>query len=153
MTNLHVTVAMALPDLLDASVIDMACFLDPHTPQLHKHAIDLMGPNTDQRSFAYLRCLLGPPFTDDKHQPTWSGLSAAVPPWLCTIYIELLCKIDSASTILSLQYLPADFLNWDDALRICEEHKVFNTVGGHSTGEVNPKPCLRRWRCSVGAFW
>jgi vacuolar protein sorting-associated protein 8 len=122
------TVAMALPDLLNASVIDTAHFLDRHAPQLHERAIDSMESDADHRRFAYLRCLLGPPSPDDEHPATRSGPSATVPPRLRTVYIALLCKIDPAGAIPSLQYLPAEFLEWDDALRICEEHEVFDAV-------------------------
>ena len=126
--DLRATVATALPDLLNASVIDTARFLDRHAPQLHERAIDSMGSDADHRRFAYLRCLLSPPSADDEHPTSRSGPSAGVPPRLRSMYVALLCKIDPASTIPSLKYLPAEFLKWDDALRICEEHEVFDAV-------------------------
>jgi vacuolar protein sorting-associated protein 8 len=157
--DLRATIAMALPDLLDASVIDTARFLDRHAPQLHERAIDSMGPEADHRRFAYLRCLLGPPSTDDEHWPARSGPSAAVPPRLRTTYIALLCKIDPASAIPSLQYLPAEFLEWDDALRICEEHEVFDAVVWALNWRGKPKAALgkveafgRRLSATVGGL-
>ncbi|KAH9972466.1 Golgi CORVET complex core vacuolar protein 8-domain-containing protein [Lactifluus volemus] len=128
--DLRATVAMALPDLLGASVIDTARFLDRHAPQLHERAIDSMGSDADHRRFAYLHCLLGPPSADDdddddEHPPLRSGPSAAVPPRLRNAYVALLCEIDPASAIPSLRYLSLpEYLEWDEALRICEEHEV-----------------------------
>jgi vacuolar protein sorting-associated protein 8 len=164
--DLRATVAMALPDLLGASVIDTARFLDRHAPQLHERAIDSMGSDADHRRFAYLRCLLGPPSTDDddddddEHPPLRSGPSAAVPPRLRTAYVALLCEIDPASVIPSLRYLsPPEYLEWDEALRICEEHEVFDAVVWALDWRGRPKAAMdkveafeRRLSAAVGGI-
>ena len=140
--DLRATVAEALPDLLHCSVIDTARFLDSHVSQLHEDAIDLMMSNTDHERFAYLRCLLGPPSLDDE-QPL-PGPSTGIPPRLRRMYIELLCKIEPTNAIPSLQYLPPEFLEWDEALRTCEEQEVFDTVVWALNWRGDPKAALQK---------
>ncbi|KAI9452233.1 Golgi CORVET complex core vacuolar protein 8-domain-containing protein [Lactarius psammicola] len=140
--DLRATVAGALPDLLHFGIIDTARFLDRHVPQLHEDAIDLMKSNTNHERFAYLRCLLGPPSLDDEH--TRPGPSTGVPPRLRQRYIELLCKIEPTSAIPSLQYLPAEFLEWDKALQTCEEQEVFDAVVWALNWRGNPKAALQK---------
>jgi hypothetical protein len=140
--DLKTTVAGALPDLLHLGVIDTARFLDRHVPQLHEDAIDLMKSNNNHERFAYLRCLLGPPSLDDE-QPQ-QGPSTGVPPRLRRMYVELLCKIEPTSVIPSLQYLPAEFLEWDEALRTCEEQEVFDAVVWALNWRGNPKAALQK---------
>ena len=93
--DLQATVAASLPDLLNASVINTARFLDHHAPQLHECAMESMGSDADHKRFAYLRSLLGPPTTDDEEQSE-SGPLAGVPPRLRQTYVALLCKVDPA---------------------------------------------------------
>ena len=141
--DLQATVAASLPDLLNASVINTARFLDHHAPQLHECAMESMGSDADHKRFAYLRSLLGPPTTDDEEQSE-SGPSAGVPPRLCQTYVALLCKVDPASVIPSLRYLPADFLEWDDALRTCEDEGVFDAVVWGLDWRGSPKAALNK---------
>jgi vacuolar protein sorting-associated protein 8 len=50
-------------------------------------------------------------------------------PQLRNAYVALLCEVDPASAIPSLRYLsPPEYLEWDEALRICIEHEVFDAV-------------------------
>jgi hypothetical protein len=141
--DLQATVAASLPDLLNASVIDTARFLDHHAPQLHERTMESMGSDADHKRFAYLRCLLGPPTADDEEQ-SGSGPSAGVPPRLRQIYVALLCKVDPASVIPSLRYLPAEFLEWDDALRTCEDEGVFDAVVWGLDWRGSPKAALNK---------
>ena len=141
--DLQATVAASLPDLLNASVINTARFLDHHAPQLHECAMESMGSDADHKRFAYLRSLLGPPTTDDEEQSE-SGPSAGVPPRLRQTYVALLCKVDPASVIPSLRYLPADFLEWDDALRTCEDEGVFDAVVWGLDWRGSPKAALNK---------
>lgn len=141
--DLRSTVAASLPDLLNASIINTAYFLDHHTPQLHDRAMESMGSDADHKGFAYLRCLLGPPSTDDEEQSR-SGPSAGVPPRLRQKYVALLCKVDPGSVIPSLRYLPADFLEWDDALRTCEDEGVFDAVVWGLDWRGSPKAALNK---------
>ncbi|KAF8265529.1 Golgi CORVET complex core vacuolar protein 8-domain-containing protein [Lactarius quietus] len=141
--GLRTTVADALPDLLHFSVIDTARFLDRHVPQLHDVTINLIISNMAHERFAYLRCLLGPPSLDDEQQ-TRPGPSTGVPPRLRRMYIELLCKIEPSNAIPSLQYLPADFLEWDEALRTCEEQEVFDAVVWALNWRGNPSAALQK---------
>jgi hypothetical protein len=141
--DLYATVAASLPDLLNASFINTAQFLDRHAPQLHERAMESMGSDVDHKRFAYLRCLLGPPSEDDEEQSR-SGPSAGVPPRLRQIYVELLCTVDPASVIPSLRYLPADFLEWDDALRTCEDEGVFDAVVWGLDWRGSPKAALKK---------
>ena len=141
--DLQATVAASLPDLLNASVINTARFLDHHAPQLHECAMESMGSDADHKRFAYLRSLLGPPTTDDEEQSE-SGPSAGVPPRLRHTYVALLCKVDPASVIPSLRYLPADFLEWDDALRTCEDEGVFDAVVWGLDWRGSPKAALNK---------
>jgi hypothetical protein len=145
--DLRSTVAASLPDLLNASVINTALFLDHHAPQLHDRAMESMGSDADHKRFAYLRCLLGPQSTDDEEQSR-SGPSAGVPPRLRQTYVALLCKVDPGSVIPSLRYLPADFLEWDDALRTCEDEGVFDAVVWGLDWRDSPKAALDK----VAAF-
>ena len=145
--DLRSTVASSLPDLLNASVIKTAQFLDQHAPQLHDRAMESMGSDADHKRFAYLRCLLGPPSADDEEQSR-SGPSAGVPPQLRQTYVALLCRVDPASVIPSLRYLPADFLEWDSALRTCEDEGVFDAVVWGLDWRGNPKAALNK----VAAF-
>ena len=140
--DLRATVAEALPDLLHFSVIDTARFLDRHVAQLHEDAIDLMKSNTNHERFAYLHCLLGPPSLDDE-QPR-PGPSTGVPPRLRRMYIELLCKIEPTNAIPSLQYLPTDFLDWNEALQTCEEQEVFDAVVWALNWRGDPKAALQK---------
>ena len=143
--ELRDTVAVALPDLLHFSVIDTARFLDRHVSLLHEDAMDLMVSNTDHERFAYLRCLLGPPSLDDEqHAQARPGPSTGVPPRLRRMYIELLCKIEPTNAIPSLQYLPADYLEWDEALRTCEEQEVFDAVVWALNWRGDPKTALQK---------
>ena len=158
------TVATSLPDLLNASVIDTARFLDRHAPQLHEQAIDSMmtrsSDDADHKCFAYLRCLLGPPSEEDEPEPqphqrqhqgrarSGPGPSAGVSPRLRQLYVALLCKVDPASVIPSLRYLPPDFLEWDDALRTCEDEGVFDAVVWALNWRGSPAAALKK----VGAF-
>ena len=141
--DLQATVAASLPDLLNASVINTARFLDHHAPQLHECAMESMGSDADHKRFAYLRSLLGPPTTDDEEQSE-SGPSAGVPPRLRQTYVALLCKVDPASVIPSLRYLPADFLEWGDALRTCEDEGVFDAVVWGLDWRGSPKAALNK---------
>ena len=140
--DLKTTVAGALPDLLHLSVIDTAHFLDRHVPRLHEDAIDLLN-NTDHERFAYLRCLLSPPSLDDE-QPRPPGPSTGVTPRLRRMYVELLCKIEPTSVIPSLQYLPVEFLEWDEALRTCEDQEVFDAVVWALNWRGNPEAALQK---------
>ncbi|KAH9988437.1 Golgi CORVET complex core vacuolar protein 8-domain-containing protein [Russula compacta] len=154
------TIATSLPDLLNASVIDTARLLNRHAPQLHEQAIDSMmmasSDDADHKCFAYLRCLLGPPSEEDEpeQQPqqyqarSGPGPSAGVSPRLRQLYVALLCKVDPASVIPSLRYLPPDFLEWDDALRTCEDEGVFDAVVWALDWRGSPMGALKK----VGAF-
>ena len=144
--ELRDTVAVTLPDLLHFSIIDTARFLDRHVSLLHEDAMDLMMiSNTDHERFAYLRCLLGPPSLDDEQQQARpGGPSTGVPPRLRRMYIELLCKIEPTNAIPSLQYLPADYLEWDEALRTCEEQEVFDAVVWALNWRGDPKTALQK---------
>ena len=148
--DLRDTVAASLPDLLNASVIDTARFLDHHVPRLHERAIDSIGPDDDLKRFAYLRCLLGPPSADEEPEPEQprSGPSAEVPPRLRQMYVTLLCRVDPAGVIPSLKYLPAgdDFLRWDDALRTCEDEGVLDAVVWALDWRGDPKAALEKVR-------
>ena len=155
--DLITTVAGALPDLLHHSVVDTARFLDRHVPQLHEDAMDLMeSSNDDHERFAYLRCLLGPPSSlDDEQQQASPRLvlpSTGVPKRLRRMYVDLLCKIEPTSVIPALRYLPAgteeeeeeEFLDWDEALRTCEEHEVFDAVVWALDWRGDPKAALQK---------
>jgi vacuolar protein sorting-associated protein 8 len=141
--DLRSTVAESLPDLLNASVINTAQFLDYHAPQLHDHAMESMGSDADHKRFAYLHCLLGPPSADDEEQSR-SGPSASVPLRLRQVYVALLCKVDPASVVPSLRYLPADFLEWDDALQTCEDEGMFDAVVWGLDWRGSPKAALNK---------
>ena len=144
--ELRDTVAVTLPDLLHFSIIDTARFLDRHVSLLHEDAMDLMMiSNTDHERFAYLRCLLGPPSLDNEQQQARpGGPSTGVPPRLRRMYIELLCKIEPTNAIPSLQYLPADYLDWDEALRTCEDQEVFDAVVWALNWRGDPKTALQK---------
>ena len=141
--DLYSTVAESLPELLNASVINTAQFLDHRAPQLHERAMESIGSDADHKRFAYLNCLLGPPSAEEEERSR-SGPSAGVPPRLRQIYVALLCKVDPASVIPSLRYLPADFLDWDDALRTCEDEGVLDSVVWGLDWRGSPKASLNK---------
>lgn len=141
--DLYSTVAGSLPELLNASVINTAQFLDHRAPQFHERAMESMGSDADHKRFAYLHCLLGPPSADDEERSR-SGPSAGVPPRLRQTYVALLCKVDPVSVISSLKYLPVDFLDWDDALRTCEDEGVLDAVVWGLDWRGSPKASLNK---------
>src|SRR5258708_20920074 len=102
-----------------------------------------MGSDADHKRFAYLHCLLGPPSADDEEQSR-SGPSAGVPPRLREVYVAVLCKVGPASVIPSLRYLPADFLEWDDALQTCEDEGMFDAVVWGLDWRGSPKAALNK---------
>jgi len=108
--------------------------------------MESMRSDADHKRFAYLRCLLGPPSADDE-QPR-SGPSEGVPPRLRRLYVALLCKVDPAEVIPFLRHLPVDFLEWDDALRTCEDEGVLDAVVWTLDWRGSPKAALKK----VGAF-
>ncbi|KAI0301028.1 Golgi CORVET complex core vacuolar protein 8-domain-containing protein [Multifurca ochricompacta] len=125
------------------AVVDTARFLNRHAPQHHERAVDSMGSDADHERFTYLHCLLGPSSRDEEHP--LSGPSLGVPPQLRKMYVGLLCKIDPAGVIPSLEYLGAEFLDWEDALRTCEEHEVFDAVVWALNWRGNPGAALKKF--------
>jgi hypothetical protein len=100
--------------------------------------------DADHRRFDYLHSLIGPPSVDDEQAR--SGPSAGVPPRLRQIYVALLCRVEPASVIPSLRYLPAEFLEWDEALRTCEDEGVFDAVVWAHDWRGSPKAALEKVR-------
>ncbi|EIN11934.1 hypothetical protein PUNSTDRAFT_62414 [Punctularia strigosozonata HHB-11173 SS5] len=121
-------VKLALPTFLLSEVSATALLLDKHLPQLHQHAVDLL--DTDEGKFVYLQYLLGPPPADDdmrEHSrpgPPTTKLSKE----LCSLYVELQCRLHPTDTIAALAYLPEDFLDWTETLWTCEDNDVFDAV-------------------------
>jgi hypothetical protein len=64
------------------------------------------------------------------------------------MYVALLCKVDPASVIPSLKYLPPgdDFLKWDDALRTCEDEGALDAVVWALDWRGDPKAALEKVR-------
>lgn len=125
------TISDSLLDLTNVNIMETALFVDTHAPQLHEKALESLGPKGDHARFAYLRYLLAPPRADDGETQVTSrtgGPSTHLSPALRQLYVSLHCQLGSRGVIPALQYLPSDFLDWDEAVRVCEEHESFDAV-------------------------
>lgn len=128
-SDLITTISDSLPDFMQASIINTAFLVDNHAPQLHARALEALGSSTNHKCFAYLHCLLGPPSEEDEGPSSQLGHpSKNVPPTMRQLYLSLQCQIDATNVIPTLQNFPPEFVPWNDIIRICEEHNVFDAV-------------------------
>lgn len=127
------TVVDSLNALLNASVANTAALIDLHLPELHDEALEALGDD-DEKRFAYLHYLLGPPSAIDEVSdwdpppPRRTAPSLHLPPELRELYTTLHCKMNPSQVIDALQYLPSDFLDTSKIIQICEDYSVFDAV-------------------------
>lgn len=130
--ELLATVADSLTSLLDRSISSTAALMDKRSPLLHEQAMKILRERPSCDRFLYLQYLLGSPhsFEDSEYFPhrDKAGPSAQVPMPLRQEYVALLCENDPTMVIHELEYLPPDYLDWTQTVKICEEHAVYDAV-------------------------
>ncbi|KAI0058100.1 hypothetical protein BV25DRAFT_1811403 [Artomyces pyxidatus] len=149
--DLVTTISDSLPELLGASIADTAFLVDKHVPGLHEKALESMTWDVEHMRFAYLHCLLGPAPPDDEYSTSTKragGPSTLIPMALRQLYVSLQCQIDPTGVIPVLKSLPPDFIDWDLALRTCEEREVLDAVVWALNWKGDPAAALSK----VAAF-
>ena len=126
------TLRESLPQLLDINIHHAATLVDEHLPNDHEAAIDALGSNSDQERFMYLQHLLQPHHQHDEDDlvflPRKSSHIPILPPSLRHAFVSLHCRFEPTTLIAAFQHLPPEFLDNSEAIRICEEHEVFDAV-------------------------
>ncbi|KAK0460978.1 Golgi CORVET complex core vacuolar protein 8-domain-containing protein [Desarmillaria tabescens] len=130
-TELVVTIADALPRLLQASIPRTADLLDKHTPDLHSRALESLGSLGDYKRFIYLQYLLGPPRPEDEEYtkiPRRPLSQSHALDDLRRAYIALQCQYHPQDVINVLKYLSPSRLDWPGVVAVCEEREVYNAA-------------------------
>ncbi|CDO69139.1 hypothetical protein BN946_scf185042.g41 [Trametes cinnabarina] len=138
----------SLPSLLRSDICNTAALLDEYIPDAHAAALDALGPDADHGRFLYLQYLLHPFLQkteeDDIPLPRKAGVSPNVPIPLRQAYVAMHCRFDPSGVIPALRSLPRDYVDGDEAVRICEENEVFDAVVWLVDREGDPKGALSR---------
>lgn len=127
------TLEESLPRLLQIDICRTASLLDRRIPDLHEDALSALGPEATHDRFLYLRFLLGSPQSTEDAADSGEllrkgGPSSHVPLPLRLEYLTLLCQQDPSHVSRELAYLPSDFLDQEQVLKTCEEHKVYDAA-------------------------
>ncbi len=126
------TVTNSLDSLLDIDVSSTAALVDKRIPRLHEQVMQVLRGRTSHDRFVYLRYLIGSPrlFEDSEHLPyrDRTGPSPHIPAGMRLEYISLLGQSDPTAVIHELEYLPQDFLDWQEVVNSCEEHEIYDAV-------------------------
>ncbi|KXN92455.1 hypothetical protein AN958_08014, partial [Leucoagaricus sp. SymC.cos] len=118
----------ALARLLELGVPETALLLQKHLPQLHERALEtLCDAQADNKRFTYLQALLSPLHLGDS-SPSSTPRSTIVTPELRHMFIDLQCRFHSQETVIVLESLASDFLEWDEVIRVCEANNVHDAV-------------------------
>ncbi|KAJ7462355.1 Golgi CORVET complex core vacuolar protein 8-domain-containing protein [Mycena galericulata] len=145
--DITATIAVALPQLLDASITSTAALLDKHMPDLHEIALNGLGQDGDHDRFVYLQHLLGPtPPPDDEYasQSRNSGPSTKPSKQLRQSYISLQCRYHPHDVVDVLRSFPPDFLDWPDVIQICESQEVYDAVVWALNWRGDPRDALTK---------
>ncbi|KAI0798471.1 Golgi CORVET complex core vacuolar protein 8-domain-containing protein [Irpex lacteus] len=126
------TVSNSLSSLLRGNIAGTAALLDTYVPTLHEEAWKTLQDRPISDQLLYLRELLGSPQAFDEGDPYAhyhrTGPSERVPPPLRQAYISLLCELQSHSVTTELRYFPPDLLDWEQVVKACEDHEVFDAA-------------------------
>lgn len=126
------TVSNSLSSLLRGNIAGTAALLDTYVPTLHEEAWKTLQDRPISDQLLYLRELLGSPQAFDEGDPYAhyhrTGPSERVPPPLRQAYISLLCELQSHSVTTELRYFPPDLLDWEQVVKTCEDHEVFDAA-------------------------
>ncbi|KAH8828006.1 Golgi CORVET complex core vacuolar protein 8-domain-containing protein [Flagelloscypha sp. PMI_526] len=139
----------ALPHLLNLGVEHTAALIDKHVIDLHQFAFETIGEEQEEKRFAYLRHLLGPPSIHDSEygatpRPPKQGPSPNLPPYLRQCYVTLYCKYKPLEVISALKYLPSDSIPLPEVLHACEEHGVYDAIVWAIDRDGQPVEALRK---------
>ncbi|EJF57656.1 hypothetical protein DICSQDRAFT_68956 [Dichomitus squalens LYAD-421 SS1] len=130
--NLAETLQHSLPALLDVDISSTAALIDAHLPAVHEVALDDLGSDSDQERFIYLQHLLQPPQPHEEEHVFLPRKPSSRPPDLPLplrlAFVSLHCRFEPSGIIAALRYLPKDYLDQSETIRICEEHEVFDAV-------------------------
>ncbi|THH10658.1 hypothetical protein EW145_g1176 [Phellinidium pouzarii] len=120
----------SLPLLLQNSIPQTALLIDKYAPGIHAKVLDGFDDDAYHKRYAYLRCLLGPPASDEDSLGYLkrSSPSMSVDPRLRKLYLKLLCRLEPANTISGISYLPRDSLEVNEIATICEDAEVYEAV-------------------------
>ena len=127
------TIMDVVPQLLDTGVTETAFLIDKHAPSSHSHVLESMGATSSHKQFAYLRCLVEPSALSDdvywsdpaiRRLPSSQNLDRASK----ELYVQLLCKYNSAGVIRCLSSVDDGFFEWDSVISICEQNGVNEAV-------------------------
>ncbi|KAF9450435.1 hypothetical protein P691DRAFT_810376 [Macrolepiota fuliginosa MF-IS2] len=136
--QLGATVESSLGRLLDIGIQETAQLLQKHLPRLHDHALETLGDSqADDKRFEYLQALLSPTTPDGNTLPP--PASAPTAPNLRRTFVDLQCRFHPKETVAILESLPADFLQWDDIIRTCEDNHVYDAVVWAYDAEGKPR--------------
>ncbi|KAG7440043.1 uncharacterized protein BT62DRAFT_648066 [Guyanagaster necrorhizus] len=130
-TELVITIADALPKLLQSSISSTANLIDKHMPDLHNRALECLGPRGDYKRFVYLQHLFGPPHPDDEEYiniPRSASSQSYGLDDLRETYVALQCQYRPQDVISVLKYLSSSQLDWSSVVSVCEEKEVYNAA-------------------------
>ncbi|KAF8478275.1 Golgi CORVET complex core vacuolar protein 8-domain-containing protein [Gautieria morchelliformis] len=127
------TIMDAVPQLLGTGITETAFLIDKHASGSHSQVLESMGTNSSHRQFPYLRCLVEPgALSDDVYwiEPDIRRLppSRNLDQSSKELYVQLLCKYDSAGVIRCLSSLDNGHFEWDRVISICEQNGVNEAV-------------------------
>ncbi|KAF7796662.1 hypothetical protein EIP86_007845 [Pleurotus ostreatoroseus] len=142
------TVADSLASLLNGDISSTAALVDKRVPLLHEQVMKLLRERPSHDRFVYLRYLLGSPQSlEESGYVTYRDRSAPslqVPMPLREEYVALLCENNPLGAIHELEYLPADYLDWGQAVKICEEHEVYDAAVWALDRKDQPRAALTK---------
>ncbi|KAJ3548648.1 hypothetical protein NM688_g5266 [Phlebia brevispora] len=146
--ELVATVTDSLTSLLNRDISNTAALIDKRTPLLHTQVMELLRGHPSRDRYVYLRYLLGSPQSlEDSEYIIYRdrvGPSSQVTPPLRLEYVSLLCDISPSTAIHELEYLPFDFLDWDQTATICEEHEVYDAAVWSLDRKGEPRAALMK---------
>ena len=119
----------ATPSLLRSNIPQTALLLDKYVPENHGDIVSSFEDDIPHKQYAYLRCLLGPPPSEEGlgySRP--GGPSISVDEKLRKLYLRLLCRLEPSNTIIGLEYLPREDMEIDEVVKICEEEGIYEAV-------------------------
>ncbi|PFH51516.1 hypothetical protein AMATHDRAFT_2972 [Amanita thiersii Skay4041] len=141
--KLMTTLEKSLPNLLLTDIPNTATLVNRYCPVLHDAAVQSL--DDDSQRFMYLKRLLGPEKSDKDSQSTNTLISQdTVPNHLCYLYLSLQCQYEPSKVMDTLQSLPSEKLEWNQALQTCETHKVYDAVIWGLNWRHDPQAAIKK---------